>query len=115
VAPPTVVPRRRYAATAIALALWLLGVQRESHDAVRDAVGVHTAVREAAEGQRWSALVKWARAARAGDLLHGIHCTGTLREAAGRAAMAIMGHGIGEAGAARTWSGALATPWRGPS
>ena len=117
VAPRGVLRRRRYGATGIALALCLFGLEGQSHDAVRDAVGVHVTVREPAEGQRWGALVKWTKTARAGELLDGIRPTGgTLREAAARIATVLAGYGArSEDKAARVWSGALEAPWRGSS
>jgi hypothetical protein len=119
VPPPgvRVIRRRLYGARAIALALCLFGLEAQSHHAVRAAVGVHATARDPAEGQRWPALVKWTRAARAGELLEGIHLTGgTLRAAAARIATVIVGHGAPAADiTARVWSGAFEAPWRGSS
>lgn len=118
----TVLPRgalrgRRYAATAVALALCLFGLERQSHDQVRDAVGMFQTARDPAEGQRWSALVAWSRAARAGLLVAEAPTTdGTLRDAAARLAQVIAGYGPrGDDQVARVFGGALRAPWRGTS
>lgn len=115
--PAGVLPRRRYGATAIAYALALSGLERWSHQAVRDAVGVHGGARAPAEQQRWASLVRWSRAARDGLLLDGASRTvGTLREAAARMATTIAGYGPRiEDRIRRVWEGALEAPWRGTS
>ena len=115
--PPGVLPRRRYGATAIAYALALSGLEEWSHQAVRDAVGVHGAARAPGEQQRWASLVRWSRAARDGLLIDGASRTvGTLREAAARLATTIAGYGPRlEDQLRRVWEGALGAPWRGTS
>lgn len=117
VAPQGVIARRRYGATAIASALCLFGLEKWTHHAVREAIGVGGAPREAAEQKRWGALVHWSRAARAGQLLDGFsHLAGALRDAAARAATAILGHGPRvDDRLERVWAGAIAAPWRGTS
>ena len=115
--PPGVLPRRRYGATAIAYALALSGLEELSHQAVRDAVGVHGGARAPAEQQRWASLVRWSRAARDGLLLDGAsRAVGTLRAAAARMATTIAGYGPRiEDRILRVWEGALEAPWRGTS
>lgn len=117
VAPPGVLARRRYGATAIASALLLFGLEEWSHHAVREAICVGGAPREAAEQQRWGALVHWSRAVRSGQLLDGVsHLAGTLRAAAARAASAILGHAARITDPLeRVWAGAFEAPWRGAS
>ncbi len=117
VVPRGVVPRRRYGATAIAYALTLFGLESGSHHAVRRAVGVHVEARDAREQQRWAALVRWSRAARAGQFVDGASRTvGTLRQAAARLATTIAGYGRRIADRIlRIWDGALSAPWRGTS
>jgi hypothetical protein len=117
VAPRGVLRGRTYSAPVVALALFLFGVEGQTHDTVRDAIGVHGTARAPGERQRWTSLVKWSRAARDGRLLEGVLLsTGTLREAAARAALAIEGHGPrGDDRVRRVWDGALKAAFRGTS
>ncbi|MCC6648937.1 MAG: hypothetical protein IT374_25650, partial [Polyangiaceae bacterium] len=89
----------------------------QSHDQVRDAVGMFQMARDPSEGQRWSALVAWSRAARAGLLVAEAPTTGgTLRDAAARLAQVIAGYGPrGDDRVARVFGGALRATWRGPA
>jgi hypothetical protein len=117
VAPAGVLRRRLYRATAIGLALFAYGVEKASHDEVRAAIAGVEVARESSGRRRWTALVTWARAAKAGTLVEGLGpVAGTLRAAAARVALALEAHGrrlddrIG-----RVFDGALAAPWRGAS
>jgi hypothetical protein len=117
VAPAGVLRRRLYRATAIGLALFAYGVDKQSHDEVRAAVASVEVARESSARRRWTTLVAWARAAKAGTLLEGVGpVAGTLRAAAERVALAIEGHGRRlDDRAGRVFDGALAAPWRGAS
>ena len=117
VAPAGVLRRRLYRATAIGLALFAYGVERSSHDEVRACLALVEVARESAARRRWTTLVRWARAAKAGTLIDGVGPVGgTLRAAAERVALAIEAHGrrLGDR-AGRVFDGALAAPWRGAS
>src|SRR5690606_38627643 len=67
VGPRGVLPRKRYTAKAIALALWLWSVWRLTDAAVRRAICpvVETGL---SRPERWTTLRRWARAARDGRL-----------------------------------------------
>jgi hypothetical protein len=67
VGPRGVLPRRRYTAMAIALALWLWAVWQRVDAAVREATCpiVETGV---SRPERWTTLRRWGRAARDGEL-----------------------------------------------
>lgn len=117
VSPVGVLRRRLYRATAIGLALFAFGVEKASHDVVRAAVASVEVARESSAHRRWSALVTWARAAKAGDLVLGVGpVVGSLRAAAARVALALEAHGrrVDERHV-RVFDGALAAPWRGAS
>jgi hypothetical protein len=119
VAPRSVVRRRLYAASAIALALAVFGIQRESVHAVREAIAPMASARDPAEGAGWSTLRRWAHEAKAGTLIaeaHGCPKTFTLRQAAERAAMTLKT--LGPRGAdvlERVWQGAPWAHWGGAS
>jgi hypothetical protein len=119
VAPPGVVWRRLFAASAIGLALALFGILRASVDTVRKVVATTSSARDRAEGSSWSTLRRWAHAAKAGTLLvEGRGCpeTFTLRQAAERAATTLQA--LGQRGTdvlGRVWQGALVARWGGAS
>lgn len=117
VSPAGVLRRRLYRATAIGLALFAYGVDKQSHDEVRAFLAPVEVARESSAGRRWTALVRWACAAKAGALLEGVGpVAGTLRAAAERVALAIEAHGRRlDDRAGRVFDGALAAPWRGAS
>jgi len=70
VGPRGLVPRRRYTAMAIALALWLWSVWRWTDPAVRGAT-CPTPETGVSRPERWTTLRRWARAARDGELWPG--------------------------------------------
>jgi hypothetical protein len=117
VAPAGVLRRRLYRATAIGLALFSFGVEKASHAEVRAAVAGVEVARESPTGRRWSALVAWSRAAKAGALVFGVGpVVGTLRAAAARVAIAIEAYGRRlDDLHGRVFDGALTAPWRGAS
>ena len=94
VVPAETVPRRHYAATAIAFALALYGLVGESHAEVRARVSPSKVVGVAAE-RRWITLSRWIDATRSRDLfatLPAMPAGQGRREVAARAAMAIGAH-----------------------
>ena len=119
VAPRGVVRRRLYAASAIALALALLGIQHASAAAVQEAIAPTASARERAEGSVWSTLRRWAHAAKAGTLVAESRAcpqSFTLRQAAERAATTL--GALGPRGATaleRVWLGAPEAHWGGAS
>jgi hypothetical protein len=86
VGPPGLMSRRAYVTSAMAMALVLWCVQGVPASEVRARVGVHALVGTTAAGERWTTLLRWARAAAAGQLFGGPPVTtpGTLRARAGR-------------------------------
>jgi hypothetical protein len=119
VAPRGVARRRQYAASAIGLALALLGIQLASATAVRAAIAPTVSARDPAEGAGWSTLRRWAHEAKAGTLVResrACPATFTLRQAAGRTALTLQA--LGQRGAEvleRVWQGAQAAHWGGTS
>jgi hypothetical protein len=94
VLPSEALPRRHYAATAIALALAIYGVGHESHAAVRAQVSSDGTVGVAAE-RRWCTLSRWIDAVAQRSLFPAVPVmAGQLprRTIAERAAMAIGAH-----------------------
>ena len=94
VVPRETVPRRHYAATAIALALGLYGLAMQSHDEVRAQVSPSRVVGVRAE-RRWVTLSRWIDAVARRDLFASLPATameGSRRDIAGRAAMAVGAH-----------------------
>ena len=91
VVPSETVPRRHYAATAIALALALYGLAGEPHAEVRQRVCPSKIVGVAAE-RRWVTLSRWIDAVSARELFAALPALPEgqgRREVAARAAMAI--------------------------
>jgi hypothetical protein len=119
VAPRGVARRRLYAASAIGLALALLGIQLASATSVRAAIAPTACARDPAEGAGWSTLRRWAQEAKAGTLVTESRAcpeTFTLRQAAGRTALTLQA--LGQRGAEvleRVWQGAQAAHWGGTS
>jgi hypothetical protein len=94
VVPRETMPRRHYAATAIALALVLYGTCGQSHAQVRAAVSSDLVVGVRAE-RRWATLSRWLDAAADRRIFGGLPVVpqGIGRRAvAARAAMAIGAH-----------------------
>ena len=92
--PSEVMPRRHYAATAIALAIALYGLAGEPHAEVRRRVSPSKIVGVRAE-RRWVTLSRWIDAARGGSLfasLPSMPAGQPRRQVAARAAMAIGAH-----------------------
>lgn len=92
VRPRGVMPWRRYTAAAIAVALWLWGVDGKTDANVRDAVAVEPKP-GLSRPERWTTLRRWAAAARESRLWH---CLGdgtawTLRQGAERVARFVAG------------------------
>jgi hypothetical protein len=119
VAPRGVLRRRLYGGCVIGLALALFGIQRESVQAVREAVAPTASARDRAEGATWSTLRRWAHEAKAGTLIEqGRACpqTFTLRQAAERVATTLQALGPrGPQALERVWQGALDAHWGGTS
>jgi len=118
VAPPGVLRRRLYSATAIGLSLALFGIEGHSARAVREAIAPTASHRSPAESATWSTLRRWAREAKAGALIDDSACPATfsLRQAAERVATSLRSLGRrGLDGLERVWHGALEAPWRGAS
>ncbi len=94
VGPTETLPRRHYAATAIALALALYGVGEQSHAEVRAAVSSDEIIGVAAE-RRWCTLPRWIDAVADRVLFPAVPVMPDglpRREVAARAAMAIGAH-----------------------
>ena len=94
VVPSETVPRRHYAATAIALALALFGLCGRSHSQVRAAVSSDATVGVSAT-RRWSTLSRWVDAVAARRLFPSMPAMPTevdRCDIAARAAMAIGAH-----------------------
>ena len=95
VVPAETAPRRHYAATAIALALALYGLCRQSQAQVRAQVSPSETVCVEAE-HRWCTLSRWIDAVATGALFPIVPAMPSglgRREIAARAAMAIGAHG----------------------
>lgn len=112
VVPRGVIARRLFAATAIALALWLFGVEQRPPVAVRAAVSPwQSAGATAAAG--WAQLRRWAGQAREGRLFGDLPAAadGPIRAVAKRVATAIAAMGPPSAWDASSvdqlWEGAL--------
>jgi hypothetical protein len=91
VAPGGVLPRRRYSATAIALALALWGIARLPPREVRSRVSPWRILGSTAVAG-WASLRRWARAVRGGRLFAGVRVLpggASLREVAARAATSL--------------------------
>jgi hypothetical protein len=67
VGPRGLLPRRRYTAMAIALALWMWSVRRLTDAAVRNTT-CPVAETGVSRPERWTTLRRWGRAARDGEL-----------------------------------------------
>lgn len=67
VGPRGVLPRRRYTAMAITLALWLWAVRQATDPAARNAT-CPVAETGVSRPERWTTLRRWGRAARDGEL-----------------------------------------------
>jgi DNA-directed RNA polymerase subunit RPC12/RpoP len=94
VVPRETVPRRHYAATAIAFALALHGLCAQSQARVREQVSASTVVGVCAE-RRWCTLPRWIEAVRTRRLFDAVPVMPSAlprREVAARAAMAIGAH-----------------------
>lgn len=86
VGPRGLVTRRAYTGSAIAMALVLWCVVGAPAHAVRARIEVERFVGATSAGERWSTLLRWARAAAAGGLFGGrpVSIQGTLRARARR-------------------------------
>jgi hypothetical protein len=91
VVPRGMMPRRHYAASAIALALALLGLLGLSVSEIRQRISPWQIVDKAA-AERWPTLRRWVEAARRGELFCAVRPSPphfTMREVAERAAATI--------------------------
>lgn len=87
VGPRGLLPRRRYSAMALAVALWLWGVCRQTDAGVRER-SCPVANEGLSRPERWTTLRRWARSVREGRLWPGVSVGSdwSLRECARRAA-----------------------------
>lgn len=74
VGPAGVVPGRLYSAMAIALALWLYGVQAQSHPRVRRRVSPWPATGRDPARTLWVTLIRWVEARGQGRLFTRLRC-----------------------------------------
>lgn len=91
VGPRGLLTRRAYTGSAIAMALVLWCVVGSGADAVRARIEIERVVGATAAGERWSTLLRWARAAAGGGLFGGppVRVEGTLRQRACRGLVAL--------------------------
>jgi len=87
VRPRGLIPRKRYGAAAIVMAMWLWAVQKMTDAAVRSSVAVQQAS-GLSRPERWTTLRRWAASVRTGELWSDVRVeeSWTLRACAERAA-----------------------------
>ena len=90
VRPRGVLARKRYRAAAIAMAMWLWGVEQLSDAIVRSRLAVR-ATRGLSRPERWTTLRRWAASIRTGELWGAVRVQDewTLRACAERAARTV--------------------------
>jgi hypothetical protein len=92
VRPRGTLPRKRYTATAIVLAMWLWAAELMTDAAVRSKIAIEPTT-GLSRPERWTTLRRWAAAARDGELWDCVvgDASWTLRQCAGRAALIVAG------------------------
>lgn len=92
VRPRGTLPRKRYTAAALALAMWLWAVEKMTDAAVRSKIAVAPTT-GLSRPERWTTLRRWAAAARNGELWRCVaaDASWTLRQCADRAARLVAG------------------------
>ena len=90
VRPRGLLPRKRYGAGAIAMAMWLWGVEQLSDAIVRAQIALR-ATRGLSRPERWTTLRRWAACVRRGELWETVRVQDewTLRACAERAARTV--------------------------